>query len=290
MYGIQAGATLKYVAFILYPTTASNNRSDLPQGQNVVPKMQLAGQSPIFADAAAKYPLVVWSHGRGSAPVDGENLPAAVQLASHGYVVCVLFHGDNRFPQTTATNLTEWEQFTLRPLTVKSAIDALLASPAFSSNIDPNRIGGLGRSFGGGTFMALAGGKIAGPTLLATRSTVTDSRIKATAGVVPLLGQSFFGFMNAGISGVSAPFMAVTAANDEFTTQSDYLNVIGRLAGVRYLVKIDGETHGLSTAASTDAMTWAIYFLNAQVAGNATAQSVLGDMLNVVGGATDNVL
>jgi len=67
-FGAHAGTRIPLVLYVLYPTTKDNPRADYTfpyteTGDNVFPHMQRAGEKPIFPDAAARYPLIVYSGG-----------------------------------------------------------------------------------------------------------------------------------------------------------------------------------------------------------------------------------
>jgi hypothetical protein len=111
LFGSVSGKQVLYVLIACYPTSADNPRGDfpLPSGK-VVPHMQTGADPPIFADAAARYPVILFSHGYGGSPIASDHIPALSALASHGYVVVAPFHGDSRFSnprsKTSVTHLT----------------------------------------------------------------------------------------------------------------------------------------------------------------------------------------
>ena len=83
---------------VCYPTRGDNPRLDylLPDGRSV-PRMQRAGDAPIFADGVERWPVIAFSHGLGGSPLGSGYLDFIVQFASYGYVVVAPFHGDPRF-------------------------------------------------------------------------------------------------------------------------------------------------------------------------------------------------
>ncbi|MBS27295.1 MAG: hypothetical protein CMQ26_09480, partial [Gammaproteobacteria bacterium] len=151
LYGKSAGSLVPYAGYVFYPTTEENNRPDydvfIPPS---LPRMQDENELPIFANPNTKYPLLIYSHGVGGHPT-GEQINFLSKLASHGYIVLALYHGDDRFQGT------EPRRFSLRPLAINKAIDKILADPAFSQNIDQDRIGGVGENLAGATMLALMG-------------------------------------------------------------------------------------------------------------------------------------
>lgn len=300
LYGSETNATVPYVGYILYPTTTPSTFLDFNLGTTVLPGMHTAGQTPVFENNAAKYPLVIYSHGQGSQPLTQQQIDLAQLIASQGYIVCMLFHGDNRFPQFSSADLTQAQSIALRPLAVKTAIDALLSSTTifgaiFSAHIDATRIGGVGESFGGSAMAALQGAQIIGPSMTSTRPLMKDARIKASANIVPFLGKSsgdLFGLKHKGISYMTSnqPYMAITGALDNLTSQSDYKEAIGLMNSDRYLISISNESHAFTASAYSDASAWILQFLEAYVKKIAAAKSTLEKASSVDAGGNDSVL
>ena len=198
LYPGRRNSTVEFVVVTCYPTDTTNTRPDyfLPDGQRL-PHMQRAGEAPILPPQACiaifpppadcgKWPMLVFSHGLASNPVDGKSIDFLVRLASYGYVVAAPFHGDARFSRVrfddfsdvfyllrNFDNITEMQA--LRPLAIKSTIDLMLTHPQFANVIDANRIGGVGASMGGASFTWLAGAEITCTYPgLAARPTETD--------------------------------------------------------------------------------------------------------------------
>ncbi|MBT6876774.1 MAG: hypothetical protein HOA33_09160 [Gammaproteobacteria bacterium] len=292
LYGASAGSLVSYTGYILYPTTQTNTRT----GYDVfippsLPHMQVEGEQPLFADETKKFPMLVYSHGQGDHPTAAQ-LDFLIQLASHGYVVVALYHGDNRFGGT------EGRQFNLRPLAIKTAIDEILADAAYSSHIDAEKIGGLGQSSGGATMLALLGAKKVNPdfssvfanTLL---ETTVDPRIKAAATTVPYLGQGVYAFLGSGGTGaatVDRPFMANSANVDTVADYSKVQQAMANIPGVKYLVEYDGEGHSMSDGAVNDAHTWTKVFLDAFIKQDATAIETLSQLKSVSDSGADSLV
>src|SRR5712692_1122712 len=126
LFANNAGGTVSFVAFVCYPTSPSNADPDyvLPETGGVVPKMQPVGTLPKlmtrnefaalggppwgFVDVVRPFPLIVFSHGLGGSPIDGGYLDAVVQLASQGFVVAGVFHGDARFSRMRIEDLSDF--------------------------------------------------------------------------------------------------------------------------------------------------------------------------------------
>ena len=292
LYGKSAGSLVPYAGYIFYPTTEENDRPDydvfIPPS---LPRMQDENELPLFANPDTKYPLLIYSHGVGSHPT-GPQIDFLSKLASHGYIVLALYHGDDRFEGTEA------RRFSLRPLAINAAIDKILADPDFSQNIDQDRIGGVGESFGGATMLALMGAKNVGvdPISIAFNSlseTVNDSRIKAAASIVPYAGAGFFSFFGTngiGASFVDRPFMANSSNTDEVAEYKKIEEVIDSISGAKYLVEYDGELHSMSKGALADAYTWSKIFLDAYVKQEASSIEILSKIKSVSGSGADSLV
>ncbi|HET7833760.1 MAG TPA: hypothetical protein VFK88_12435 [Gallionella sp.] len=213
---------MPFVVLVCYPTSLANTRPDYPLPNLVaVPKMERAGQKPIFPPLQPVVPgqpdpnllpLVVFSHGLAGSPLDGTSLEVISRLASFGYIVAAPFHGDARFSLIHVGNigdlvtvLRNFNQFVemqaLRPLSLQATVDAMLAHPDFGPRIDPGKIGGFGASMGGASMTWLLGAFVTdGFVSQNAHPTVNDPRIKAAVGYVPYAGENFlpaFGAHNA---------------------------------------------------------------------------------------------
>ena len=127
---------------VCYPTSATNPRPDypLPTG-DVVPHMQRGAEAPIFADATAQYPVLLFSHGLTGSPLSGDYINAIAVFASWGYVVVAPFHGDLRFADVKLESFSDLfyalrhiKDFVamqaVRPLSLSLGLDAVLGQPA----------------------------------------------------------------------------------------------------------------------------------------------------------------
>ena len=177
--GRLAGRSLPMVLTAFYPTPADNPRPDyiFPDGagSSRLPHMQRPGEAPLFADERARYPLIVHSGGQGTHGL--WHLWKLGYLASQGYIVIDIYHGDGRTHDLG-------ENAALRSLAVRAALDHVLAHPHYADHIDNERIGATGSSAGGLTVLTLIGGlNPARPGL-----SLADERIKAGFGTVPFPG------------------------------------------------------------------------------------------------------
>jgi len=308
LYGSFAGQKVAFVVLACYPTTADNPRPDypLPTGK-VVPHMQTGSDSPLFADASARYPVLAFSHGYSGSPISSDYISALSIFASYGYVVIAPFHGDLRFSVLKIEDLRaaialglHLSNFTalqaLRPLSISAALDLVLAHPQWQGHIDATQIGGFGASMGGETMMLLGGAGLTTSYFdigLSWNQVTRDPRIKAAVGYVPYFGQPFlpaFGRDQHGLDGINLPFLGISGTAD--TTAPIIETEIGmsRLTGTRELVALSGVTHGFDLASTNDILTWTLTFLDAEVRGNPATQKQLSTMASVAGGGDDSVV
>ena len=113
-------------------------------------------------------PVVVISHGLGSDRLSFEYL--AKHLASYGFAVAVPEHPGSNAKQVQdlitgkANEVVEPAEFVNRPLDVKELLDYLsnlsAGNPSYRGQLDLQRVGIIGQSFGGYTALALAGAQI----------------------------------------------------------------------------------------------------------------------------------
>ncbi|MEG4508487.1 alpha/beta hydrolase [Microcoleus sp. F6_B4] len=113
-------------------------------------------------------PVVVISHGLGSDRLSFEYL--AKHLASYGFAVAVPEHPGSNAQQIQnlvtgrANEVAEPAEFINRPLDIKDLLDYLTqlstTNPTYQGQLDLQRVGLIGQSFGGYTALALAGAGI----------------------------------------------------------------------------------------------------------------------------------
>lgn len=316
LYPGRRNTTVEFAVITCYPTDATNARPDyvLPDGQRI-PRMQRAGESPIFAPQACiaifppppecgRWPMLVFSHGLAANPVDGRSIDFLVRLASYGYVVAAPFHGDGRFSRVRFDDLSDvfylfrnfdniTEMQALRPLAIKSTIDLMLSHSQFANAINADRIGGVGASMGGASFTWLAGAEITCTYPgLASRPTETDPRIKAVMGYVPYAGQRLlpaFGDDNATARNVRTPYLAISGTADTTAPMFMMEQAMNNFRGARYLVALTGVEHTYTPAYADDVFGWAIPFFAAYLDNNLTMRDRLTRQKNIRGGLDDNL-
>ena len=305
LYGSFAGKPVQFAVIACYPTVENNPRADypLPTGR-VIPHMQTGAEAPLFADAAARYPVLAFSHGYGGSPISNDYIASLSWFASYGFVVVAPFHGDPRFsnikigdlPDAVAV-LSHLSDFValqaLRPLSMSAALDLVLAHPQWRDHVDATQIGGFGASMGGETLMLMGGAGLTTSLGFDWTQVTVDQRLKAAAGYIPFFGEPFlpaFGRDQHGLDGVTLPYLAISGTADTTAPLVVTKQGIERLTGTRELVKLVGVTHGLDEESIHDIFTWALTFLDAEVRGNPTARQQLSTMTSVAGGGDDHVV
>lgn len=314
LYPGRRNSQLDFVVVTCYPTDPANPRPDyfLPDGQRL-PHMQRAGQLPLLASqpciaifpapaGCGSWPLIVFSHGLASSPVDNKSIDFLVRLASYGYIVSAPFHGDGRFSRLRLEDLSDlWyvitnfdritEMQALRPFAVKSVIDLMLANPQFSPYVDVNRIGGIGGSMGGATMMWLLGAELTnGYPNLRSAPTVRDSRMKAAVGYVPYAGQRFlpaFGDDNATARNIATPFLSISGTDDSTAPIVMMEQAMNNFRGTRYQVALSGVGHTYQTDFADDVFGWVVPFFAANLNGDRIALDRLTRTKNIRGGLGD---
>ncbi|MBS0616081.1 MAG: dienelactone hydrolase family protein [Verrucomicrobia bacterium] len=169
-----------------------------------------ARDAPI-SKAAAKYPLILMSHGNGGDKTN--NAWLAEVLAANGYIVAACDHYGNTWNNKIPDCFIKiWE----RPKDISFVIGAILDQFPYKESIDPQKIGFIGYSLGGVTGVWLAGGQMYGfekldvsvipkgqippfvtPEMIAStdfspvKNSYRDSRIGAFFLMAPALGNLF---------------------------------------------------------------------------------------------------
>jgi pimeloyl-ACP methyl ester carboxylesterase len=291
VFGAHAHTTMPLVLVIFYPTSSDNPRPDYAfpykeTGDALIPHMQRPGEKPILADPAAKYPVIVLSGGYNTHAL--WHLEHLKLLASHGYIVADMFHGDGRGAAFHAN-------MALRSLHMRATIDFLLEHSDFANAIDAERIGAVGHSAGGHTVLAALGGIDPSGKFPAA----ADPRIKAGFTLGPSTGGGFamgpfklgfwpFGTNRAGLRQVRAPFFAVYGEKDRSVLPDGVETAVRQIAGPATALMLDGETHSFSNATISDYSTWQILFFDAWLRNNATARRQLETGTSVRGGVNDH--
>lgn len=197
--------------------------------------LHLYKDADLAADAG-RYPLVMFSHGRGSNPM--QYAWFAETLAGQGYIVAGLYHyRANAYDQTIAYLANKiWQ----RPRDISLAIDFLLKDPMWGQAIDAERIGVAGHSQGGFTSLWIGGAKVNPDKFLAFQKgwksnqmvpaylsgelpldaspalDVRDTRIRAAFAMAPGIIKAF-GMDEAGLGQMTIPAYITVGAGDTQT-------------------------------------------------------------------------
>jgi len=302
LFGPYAGTTIAYANIVCYPTDAANARAAyvLPDG-DVVPHMQRGAEPPIFPGGSGRFPLLLFSHGLSGSPLSGDYIEAVKRLASHGYVVVAPFHGDLRFAdleldgfEDAVYALLHFKTFVamqaVRPLSLSSALDAVLDHPDFRDRVDAANVGGFGASLGGESLLLMAGAALTTTIGQSSTRVTLDPRLKAAVGYVPYFGVDVypaFGRDLKGLDGVMLPFLALSGTADTTAPLSVVERGVRRLAGTRQLVALTGLTHGFDARYAGDIFTWTFAFLSGQLSGDAVPRATSARMTGVAGGMED---
>ena len=305
LYINRATQQVPFALLVCYPTTADNPYPDyaLPSGP-AVPHMQQGGEPPIFADANARWPVLLFSHGLVGSPISSDYIAALTRLASYGYVIVAPFHGDPRFTDVKIENLSDFfyallhfdtfvEMQALRPLSLSRSLDYLFAHPQYSDHLDVNRVGGFGASQGGESLLLMAGAKLTITVGMSSKQVIADPRLKAIVGYVPYLGQPFspaFGRDQSGLDGIATPFLAISGGADLTAPLETTLEGVDRLAGSRDVVVLAGVDHGFDYPSTDDIFTWSMTFLAAHVNDDRASRVRIARMTTVRGGGDDFVV
>lgn len=105
--------------------------------------------------AEGRFPLVLMSHGAGLGGTPAAMGWMAAGLAARGFIVAAPTHPGNGGAHRSAEQTM---QLWLRPGDIGATLDAMTG--AFNGHVEPEKVGVLGLSMGGGTALALAGGRI----------------------------------------------------------------------------------------------------------------------------------
>ena len=307
LYAGFSGRSVPFVAIVCYPTDPANSRPDYAiPSESPVPHMQRAGEAPIWADPAKRFPAVVFSHGLGGSPLSSEYLESMAVFASHGYVVIAPFHADSRFSRIRVedlgdvfyllTRLNEVVSMqAIRAQALKGAIDTLLTHPHYRDHVAPDAIGGFGASLGGEAMLLAVGAKLTISFGLSSKRVLVDQRLRAIVGYVPYSGQRLlpaFGDDQNGTAGLRVPFMAIGGTADTTAPLVLTEQAVNNMKGTRYVVALPGVEHGLKPENVPEVFTWAITFLDAHLKDAATVRSSrtkLARMQRVITGADENV-
>lgn len=291
-YGPASGQTLPVVSFVTYPRAKKQapNQYAFPyhdSAYGVFEHMLLTDESPIFAEPGGRYPLIIIAHGASSHGI--YEVAHAHKLASQGYVVAVVFYGDERTLNLDNKHGPYYHAGFLRPLITQAVLDSILQSDTFGPHIDTSNIGISGHSFGGFTSLAIAGGKIHDQT-----DSVSDARITAAVVAAPWVGNYdqdkevfAFGTNNIGLKPVKIPVLTLFGSKDKSTLASFILPATKQLSGPSYVVELIDQGHIFEPGSWQDRDNWEMLFFTAYLKHNKQALEKLKNGLSMRGGNQD---
>jgi Platelet-activating factor acetylhydrolase, isoform II/Repeat of unknown function (DUF5648) len=301
-----AGHPFPTALVVCYPTAPDTTRADypLPTG-NVVPHMQRGAEAPVWADASARWPVLLFSHGTGGSPISNDYIVAVTVLASYGYVVVAPFHGDPRIADVHFEDLSDIvyavthfpgyvEMQAIRPVSMVATLDYLLAHPQYRDHVDASKIAGFGASLGAETFVLQAGAQLTTTIGLSSKQVVVDTRLKTIVGYVPYFGLSFypaFGRDEKGLDSMTTtPFLGIGGFSDTTAPLERTAEGVLRLRGSRELVGLEGVGHFFDFPSAPDIFTWSVIFLAAHVQDDRNARAQMARMISVKGGGDDRLI
>jgi dienelactone hydrolase len=277
LYGPASGEVLPVLSYLVYPSkpVVDQNGYGFPYHGAQYGRfehMLRPGESPALADPEARYPLIILSHGYSAHGIF--DVGHAHRLASHGYIVAVIFYSDERTEDPE--NRGQHTAF-LRPLLTKAVLDSILGSESFGPHIDTGSIGISGHSYGGFTILALAGGHVLGHA-----ESVKDGRITAGVIAAPWVGSNneggmefAFGKNNDSLTNVQIPIISFFGTADEVTTAASILPAMKRLSGPTYVVELVDQPHVFEGGSWQDRDNWELHFFNAHLKGDADSLRLL---------------
>jgi hypothetical protein len=290
------GRNERFAAVVCYPTPASNNDPNyvLPSSGEIVPHMQPVGRAPKLIGVSEylsafnvaidppppgpmRMPLIIYSHGLGGSPISSGYLQTIALLASHGYMVAGVFHGDSRFSKIRIEDFADVayvlagynfivEMSLMRPLSLVALTDRLLEDPNYSVGINRDQIGGFGASMGGEAMLHLLGANITTNAGFGCHDAPRDPRIKAAVSFVPYAGQTFlpaFCDSQSGVDSITTPFLALAGTADVTAPIKMVDSALRRMKGSRYLVELSGVPHEFKAEYAGDLITWMVTFFRA---------------------------
>jgi dienelactone hydrolase len=287
LYQSAAGETLPLVIYIAYPTVLDNDREGYSFPRPGIgadfQHMLRPGDKPLFSDSKKQFPLVIASHGVNAHSLF--DVMHAQFLASHGYMVAVISHGDGRLPVSGQDRGLAF----LRPLQASRVLDAILGDPVFGPRVDPGKIGIRGHSFGGFTVYAAMGARLDSEPL-----SVVDERIKVGVAASPWTGGTYpngeyypFGAEFEELRRIHQPILTFYGTLDQVTEARFILPAVQNLPGTTYLIELVNQPHAYAHGGWGDVQQWELLFMNAYLKEDPQALEILQTASSFAGGVED---
>ena len=223
LYGPYAGGPLDVRERRLLPDRGDQCARRLSAAdRRVVPHMQRGAEAPIWADATARYPILLFSHGLTGSPMSDDYINALKLFASHGYVVVAAFHGDPRFADIELDSFEDaiYALLNFKKFVAMQALRPLsLVGPRSRSFLDnrtspitwtPPKVGGFGASLGGESLLLMGGAPLTTTVGQASKQVLVDPRLKAAVGYVPYFGIVVFPAFGRDLNGLRRRHAAVS--------------------------------------------------------------------------------
>jgi predicted dienelactone hydrolase len=153
-YNWRAAQNHVLTTVIWYPAEPSAREQSVEIPGLDIFELGVAARDAKMPGTAARFPLIVISHGTGGSGLSMAWLGEA--LARQGYVAAAVNHPGNNGaePYTIEGFALRWE----RARDLSEVITGMLSDSEFRSHIDPHRIGAAGFSLGGYTMIEIACG------------------------------------------------------------------------------------------------------------------------------------
>ncbi len=189
-----------------------------------------------WAAAPGRHPLVVFSHGNSG--LNRQSTFLTTHLASWGFVVAAPDHAGNTFFEMMRIEDEEtrrrahFDARRSRPGDLRAVIDAVLTQRGGWAEVDSERIGACGHSYGGWTSIKMPG---------------CDSRVRAVCGLAPV-SEPFVGRKAFEPSELPfdppLPILLIAAIDDVLVDlETSVRPLFERMAPPRALVGIDTSDH-----------------------------------------------
>lgn len=256
LYNKNAGTTIDYTGIIFHPTSKYNKNPDyklLVYG-DILPKMLKQNQSPKFPEQK-KYPLVIFSHGHSQHPLAHTSFYKL--LASHGYIVLALYHGDNRF---TPYENKFAERLAIRCKAINKGIEYLKTNNLFKNYINFNNITSGGYSFGGSASTALLGAEFK------TKSgswSFKNNSVKQAIALSP--GMGWWSDNKEITKSVKNPILVVAGEKDKTVSFDDTINSLKNMKCEKYIAGLEGQGHYINNDSQNIFNSLTLLFLDAYV-------------------------
>ncbi len=249
--GVRPALVLVLLLLISPPASADGPPAPDAPGAFGVGHTELTVVSELAIDdrpvAAARHPLIVFSHGSGG--VNTQSTTLCEGLASHGFIVASPNHTGNTTDDfQNGTAVAFLQSAVDRPQDVSFVIDELLVRSAAPGDAFENRVrregfGVAGHSFGGYTALAMRTGFQTAPA---------DDRIIGVMAVAPASGL----ISDAALSAFDRPLMLLSGTLDTTTPIDDNTTrPFGLVPADVYRADIVGATHSTSRTSSATSGT-----------------------------------